>query len=69
MLLHRTKRLDSYLFTGTGKFASSRYLMVVEAIRASGSQLVTLAMKRVDLRQHNDRYPRTALSRRESAAE
>lgn len=27
---------------------------MVEAIRASGSQLVTLAMKRVDLRQHND---------------
>jgi thiazole synthase len=27
---------------------------MVDAIRASGSQLVTLAMKRVDLRQHND---------------
>lgn len=27
---------------------------MVEAIRACGSQLVTLAMKRVDLRQHND---------------
>lgn len=27
---------------------------MVEAIRASGSQLVTLAMKRVDLRQRND---------------
>ena len=27
---------------------------MVESIRASGSQLVTLAMKRVDLRQHND---------------
>ncbi len=27
---------------------------MVEAIRASGSQLVTLAMKRVDLRQNND---------------
>lgn len=27
---------------------------MVEAISASGSQLVTLAMKRVDLRQHND---------------
>ncbi|MDI4702761.1 hypothetical protein MJI37_31420, partial [Salmonella enterica subsp. enterica serovar Cerro] len=35
-----------------GKFASSQ--LMVEAIRASGSQLVTLAMKRVDLRQHND---------------
>ncbi len=28
--------------------------VMVEAIRASGSQLVTLAMKRVDLRQRND---------------
>ncbi|MFQ8718302.1 MAG: hypothetical protein ACLR9W_10730 [Enterobacter hormaechei] len=27
---------------------------MVDAIRESGSQLVTLAMKRVDLRQHND---------------
>ena len=46
------KTFDSHLFTGTGKFASSQ--LMVEAIRASGSQLVTLAMKRVDLRQHND---------------
>ncbi len=52
MLRIADKTFDSHLFTGTGKFASSS--LMVEAIRASGSQLVTLAMKRVDLRQHND---------------
>ncbi|EBA5292822.1 thiazole synthase, partial [Escherichia coli] len=48
MLRIADKTFDSHLFTGTGKFASSQ--LMVEAIRASGSQLVTLAMKRVDLR-------------------
>lgn len=52
MLRIADKTFDSHLFTGTGKFASSQ--LMVEAIRASGSQLVTLAMKRVDLRQHSD---------------
>ena len=52
MLHIADKTFDSHLFTGTGKFASSQ--LMVESIRASGSQLVTLAMKRVDLRQHND---------------
>ena len=52
MLRIADKTFDSHLFTGTGKFASSQ--LMVEALRASGSQLVTLAMKRVDLRQHND---------------
>ncbi len=52
MLRIADKTFDSHLFTGTGKFASSQ--LMVESIRASGSQLVTLAMKRVDLRQHND---------------
>ncbi|EHD03545.1 Thiazole biosynthesis protein ThiG [Salmonella enterica subsp. enterica serovar Wandsworth str. A4-580] len=52
MLRIADKTFDSHLFTGTGKFASSQ--LMVEAIRASGSQLVTLAMKRVDLRQHTD---------------
>ncbi len=47
MLRIADKTFDSHLFTGTGKFASSQ--LMVEAIRASGSQLVTLAMKRVDL--------------------
>ena len=52
MLRIADKTFESHLFTGTGKFAAPE--VMVEAIRASGSQLVTLAMKRVDLRQHND---------------
>ena len=44
MLHIADKTFDSHLFTGTGKFASSQ--LMVESIRASGSQLVTLAMKR-----------------------
>ncbi|MCZ9169105.1 thiazole synthase [Escherichia albertii] len=52
MLRIADKTFDSHLFTGTGKFASSQ--LMVESIRASGSQLATLAMKRVNLRQHND---------------
>ena len=52
MLRIADKTFESHLFTGTGKFAAPE--VMVEAIRASGSQLVTLAMKRVDLRQRND---------------
>ncbi|SLM61416.1 MULTISPECIES: thiazole synthase [Dickeya] len=37
----------SRLFTGTGKFANASLMQ--EALRASGTQLVTMAMKRVDL--------------------
>ena len=46
MLRIADKVFDSHLFTGTGKFASPQ--LMVEAIRESGSQLVTLALKRVD---------------------
>ncbi|MEE3653014.1 MULTISPECIES: thiazole synthase [unclassified Brenneria] len=42
----------SRLLTGTGKFATPD--LMLQAIRASGSQLVTLAMKRVDLKGGND---------------
>lgn len=52
MLRIADKTFESHLFTGTGKFASSQ--LMTAAIQASGSQLVTLAMKRVDLRQRND---------------
>ncbi|WP_314421921.1 thiazole synthase [Pseudescherichia vulneris] len=52
MLRIADKIFESHLFTGTGKFASSQ--LMTDAIHASGSQLVTLAMKRVDLRQRND---------------
>ncbi|XBS69996.1 thiazole synthase [Acerihabitans sp. KWT182] len=42
----------SRLFTGTGKFATADIMR--QALAASGSQLVTLAMRRVDLRNGND---------------
>lgn len=42
----------SRLFTGTGKFSSSKEMLA--AIVASESQLVTLAMKRLDLKARND---------------
>ncbi|NIG81659.1 thiazole synthase [Klebsiella sp. Ap-873] len=52
MLQIADKTFSSRLFTGTGKFSSSQ--MMIDAIRTSGSQLVTMAMKRVDLRGHSD---------------
>lgn len=52
MLRIADKTFDSHLFTGTGKFASPE--LMTRALHASGSQLVTMAMKRVDLRHHQD---------------
>lgn len=51
------KTFGSRLFTGTGKFSSGQ--VMAEAIKASGSEMVTLAMKRVRLKhrqsqQEND---------------
>lgn len=46
------KILSSRLFTGTGKFSSS--LVMQEALEASESELVTVALKRVDVKQEND---------------
>lgn len=46
------KRFDSRLFTGTGKFASSK--LMEEALLASGSELVTVALKRVDVSSDSD---------------
>lgn len=43
------RRFRSRLFTGTGKFGSATQME--EALLASGSQLVTVAMKRVDIRR------------------
>ncbi|MCT1525167.1 thiazole synthase [Sphingobacterium hotanense] len=40
------KAFTSRLFLGTGKFGS--YALMQEAIKASGSQLVTMALKRLD---------------------
>ena len=47
MLTIADKRFSSRLFTGTGKFGSS--LLMEEAILASGSELVTVALRRVDV--------------------
>ncbi len=52
MLRIAEKTFSSRLFTGTGKFAAPQRM--IDAIRASGSELVTLAMKRVDLQKHSD---------------
>ncbi len=43
---------QSRLFTGTGKFASASLMQ--DTIKASGSQLVTMAMKRINLRGQDD---------------
>ncbi len=52
MLQIADKCFSSRLFTGTGKFATPA--LMLEAIRESGSQLVTMAMKRVDLKGGDD---------------
>ncbi|MEN4981258.1 thiazole synthase [Erwinia billingiae] len=52
MLQIADKTFSSRLFTGTGKFSSPQ--MMLAALRESGSQLVTMAMKRIDLRGGDD---------------
>lgn len=42
----------SRLFTGTGKFSNSQ--LMLQSLQASGSEMTTLALKRIDLQQHND---------------
>ncbi|GAA3979863.1 thiazole synthase [Mucilaginibacter dorajii] len=51
MLKIADKIFSSRLFTGTGKFSSSA--LMEEALLASGSELVTVALKRVDI-SNND---------------
>src|SRR5246127_626603 len=46
------KTFNSRLFTGTGKFSSSA--LMEEALLASGSELVTVALKRVDVTSDSD---------------
>jgi|SRR6185437_3446383 len=46
------KAFNSRLFTGTGKFSSSA--LMEEALLASGSELVTVALKRVDVKDKDD---------------
>jgi len=56
MLQIADKSFDSRLFLGTGKFSS--YRLMRDAIEASGTQLVTVALKRVDLESHDDDFIR-----------
>lgn len=51
-LIIADKTFNSRLFTGTGKFSSS--LIMEEALVASGSELVTVALKRVNVNNNND---------------
>lgn len=46
------KEFDSRLFVGTGKFSSNA--VMAEAIEASGSEMVTVALRRVDIENEND---------------
>lgn len=46
------KEFGSRLFTGTGKFSSAA--LMEEALLASGSELVTVALKRVDVNSDSD---------------
>lgn len=46
------KTFNSRLFTGTGKFSSSQ--LMEDALVASGSELVTVALKRVDIDEDSD---------------
>lgn len=52
MLTIADKTFSSRLFTGTGKFSNSQ--VMAEAILASGSELVTMALKRIDLNEQDD---------------
>ncbi len=46
------KEFDSRLLVGTGKFASSQ--VMAEALDASGTEIVTVALRRVDIENKND---------------
>ena len=52
MLKIAGKEFTSRLFTGTGKFSSSK--LMKEALLASESELITVALKRVDV--NNEEY-------------
>ncbi|WAC09356.1 thiazole synthase [Dyadobacter pollutisoli] len=52
MLKIADKEFQSRLFTGTGKFSSSD--LMEEALLASGSELVTVALRRVDMNNTQD---------------
>lgn len=51
----------SRLFVGTGKFSSPRIML--EAILASGSEMITVAMKRIDMQHEEDDEMLTHINR------
>ena len=51
-LIIADKTFNSRLFTGTGKFSSSP--LMEKALLASGSELVTVALKRIDIHDETD---------------
>ncbi|MCW8348846.1 thiazole synthase [Vibrio sp. ZSDZ65] len=61
MLTIAGKNFSSRLFTGTGKFADKS--LMVDAIIESGSELATMALKRVDLDTQEDDILRPLIER------
>jgi len=55
MLVIANKVFSSRLFTGTGKFSSPNLMQ--ESLLASGTELVTVALKRLDLHKDDDILP------------
>ncbi|MCJ7728533.1 MAG: thiazole synthase, partial [Sedimentisphaerales bacterium] len=51
-LVIANKTFSSRLLIGTGKFASSQ--LMAEAIARSGTEIVTVALRRVDIENEND---------------
>lgn len=52
ILIINNRKFESRLFLGTGKFQSNE--LMEAAIKASGTQMVTVAMKRIELDDKND---------------
>ena len=46
------REFNSRLFVGTGKFSSNE--VMAQAIAASGTEMVTVALRRVDIENEND---------------
>lgn len=53
-LIIANKKFHSRLFLGTGKFSSTDIL--IKAIKASGTEMVTVAVRRVDLKNPKDPF-------------
>ena len=51
-LIIADREFDSRLLVGTGKFASNE--LMAEAIECSGTEIVTVALRRVDIENQND---------------